>query len=186
MDSIAQQRRSGMSIAWQPADMSPCSLWSCHCTTPHCFKHAKVHRNLRFLEAAGAELVPFSPIEDSFPARLAGVYLGGGYPERHAHALSANKGMRAALLAFALAGGVVYGECGGLLYLTQSLQPLSDLPSAMGKLPMSGCILDANMLRGPGTPIVLLQCAIRSAWEMHPMTSHAYLNGSRGLQAGCS
>ena len=90
------------------------------------------HRNLRLLEANGAELVSFSPMEDGFPAGLAGLYLGGGYPERHAHALSGNKGMRAAVRAFAGAGGVVYGECGGLLYLTQSLQPLSDLPSAMG------------------------------------------------------
>ena len=77
--------------------------------------------------------MPFSPIEDGLPAHLAGVYLGGGYPERHCHQLSANKSLRASLLAFARAGGVIYGECGGLLYLTQSLQPLSDLPSAMGE-----------------------------------------------------
>lgn len=106
-------------------------------TLPQCANQGCIcmglYRNLRLLEAAGAELVPFSPIEDGLPVQLAGVYLGGGYPERHCHRLSANKAMRAALLAFAKAGGVVYGECGGLLYLTQSLQPLSDLPNTMGR-----------------------------------------------------
>ena len=46
--------------------------------------------------------------------------------------------MRGAVKAFAEAGGVIYAECGGLLYLSQSLQPLGELPSAMGaaRLPL--------------------------------------------------
>lgn len=90
--------------------------------------------------------MPFSPMEDEFPASLSGVYLGGGYPERHCGALAGNKGLRAALLAFACAGGVVYGECGGLLYLTQSLQPLSDLPSSMGALAKPAFVMLLNNL----------------------------------------
>ena len=45
---------------------------------------------------------------------------------------AANRSMRAAVKAFADAGGVVYAECGGLLYLSQSLQPLNELPCSMG------------------------------------------------------
>jgi cobyrinic acid a,c-diamide synthase len=40
------------------------------------------HDNLHLLRAAGADLVPFSPLVDPLPADVAGVYLGGGYPER--------------------------------------------------------------------------------------------------------
>ena len=55
--------------------------------------HAEcVCRNLRLLELAGAEIVPFSPIADAMlPDSLAGIYLGGGYPECHAAELAANK-----------------------------------------------------------------------------------------------
>jgi cobyrinic acid a,c-diamide synthase/ABC-type Fe3+-hydroxamate transport system substrate-binding protein len=81
------------------------------------------HDNLALLAAAGAELVPFSPLAAPLPRGVAGVYLGGGYPERHAAALAENRPLRAGLAAFASAGGVVYAECGGLLLLAASLQP---------------------------------------------------------------
>lgn len=74
-------------------------------------------RNLELLRDAGAELCFFSPIADLLPEGLHGIYLGGGYPEMHAAELAANKPLLAAVQAFAKAGGVVYGECGGLMYL---------------------------------------------------------------------
>ncbi len=89
--------------------------------------------NLRLLEEAGANLVFFSPIKDCLPLNLAGLYLGGGYPEKHAQELSKNRMLLVAVKAFAEAGGVVYAECGGLIYLSQSIQPLQEPPSAMGE-----------------------------------------------------
>ena len=86
------------------------------------------------LREAGAELVFFSPLSGSFPSGISGLYLGGGYPEMHAAELSAERSMRAAIKAFAEAGGVVYAECGGLLYLSQSIQPLHELPAPMGTI----------------------------------------------------
>ena len=88
--------------------------------------------NLRLLEEAGADLVFFSPIEDCLPSNLAGLYLGGGYPEKYAQELSGNRMLLAAVKAFAEAGGVVYAECGGLIYLSQSIQPLQEQPVALG------------------------------------------------------
>lgn len=78
--------------------------------------------NLDLLRAAGAEIVPFSPILDgSFPADLDALYLGGGYPELHARELSSNHSMLTAIRAFAADDRPIYAECGGMLYLSQAL-----------------------------------------------------------------
>ncbi len=88
--------------------------------------------NLRRLEEAGARLIFFSPLADGLPTGISGLYLGGGYPERHAEALAANRQLRAAVRAFANAGGVVYAECGGMIYLSHSLQSVDGLSAEMG------------------------------------------------------
>lgn len=78
--------------------------------------------NLRRLRQAGAELVPFSPLEDvNLPPALNGLYLGGGYPEAHAERLSGNGPMREKILAFCRSGKPVYAECGGFMYLMRSI-----------------------------------------------------------------
>ena len=79
--------------------------------------------NLRRLEQAGAELVFFSPLADgALPPGLSGVYLGGGYPELFAAELAGNQAMRASLADFVRRGGVVYAECGGMMYLGRALE----------------------------------------------------------------
>ncbi len=83
--------------------------------------HFYYEDNLRRLEALGAELVPFSPLHDATLPAVDGLYLGGGYPEVHAAALSANTAMRNAVARFGLEGGPVYAECGGLMYLTRAI-----------------------------------------------------------------
>ncbi|PIE71003.1 MAG: cobyrinic acid a,c-diamide synthase [Deltaproteobacteria bacterium] len=78
--------------------------------------------NIRLLEAAGADPVFFSPISDTrLPQHIGGLYLGGGYPEQFASALSANHRMRDAIAAASASGMPVYGECGGLIYLSRVL-----------------------------------------------------------------
>jgi cobyrinic acid a,c-diamide synthase len=78
--------------------------------------------NLSLLRGLGAELVEFSPIADrALPPELDGIYLGGGYPELHAPALSANTSMQAALREFAAGDAPVYAECGGFMYLTEAI-----------------------------------------------------------------
>ena len=88
-----------------------------------CFYYAD---NLRLLEAAGAQLVPFSPITDSCLPRVDGLIFGGGYPELYAQALSENTAMRTAVRDFAKQGNFVWAECGGLMYLARSLRTLPD------------------------------------------------------------
>ncbi|MDO4246414.1 MAG: cobyrinate a,c-diamide synthase [Deinococcus sp.] len=77
------------------------------------------------LRLAGAELVPFSPLRDAeLPEDVGGLLLGGGYPEAHAAELAANEKMRRSIRAFAATGRPVVGECGGLMYLGESLTDL--------------------------------------------------------------
>lgn len=78
--------------------------------------------NLDVLEAAGAEVVKFSPLSDQVLPNVEMLYLGGGYPELHAEALGKNGAMRAAVKRFAEQGGVIYAECGGLMYLAESIR----------------------------------------------------------------
>lgn len=74
------------------------------------------------LTAAGADVVTFDPVRDeSLPEATAALYLGGGFPEVHAEALSANAALRTQV-ATAVAGGLpVVAECAGLLYLCRDL-----------------------------------------------------------------
>lgn len=78
--------------------------------------------NLDLLERMGMTLVPFSPLRDAcIPEGLDGLYFGGGFPEVFAAQLSANASMRRSVYA-ALNGDMpCYAECGGLLYLSRSL-----------------------------------------------------------------
>ena len=78
--------------------------------------------NLDLLRTSGAELVEFSPIADrALPSDVTGLYLGGGYPELHAGALSANLSMLETIRCFAASGHPIYAECGGFMYLTQAI-----------------------------------------------------------------
>ena len=71
--------------------------------------------------AAGAEVLPFSPLADEAPAQDADVvWLPGGYPELHAGPLAAADRFMAGLRRFARSGPV-HGECGGYMVLGEAL-----------------------------------------------------------------
>ena len=88
--------------------------------------------------AAGAELVPFSPLADEPPpADCDAGWLPGGYPELHAGALSQARRFLDGLRDFARAKPV-HGECGGYMVLGESLEDAEGVTHAMaGLLPVA-------------------------------------------------
>ena len=78
--------------------------------------------SLDLLRQLGAELVPFSPLTDErLPDGVQGLYLGGGYPELYAAQLEENRTLRGQLREAVHAGMPCIAECGGFMYLTQSI-----------------------------------------------------------------
>ncbi|RME87718.1 MAG: cobyrinic acid a,c-diamide synthase, partial [Anaerolineae bacterium] len=97
--------------------------------------HFYYPENLEALQAAGADLVFFSPLETPSLPAVDGLYLGGGFPEVFMDALAANAGLRADLRAAIEAGMPVYAECGGLMYLARSLTWGTTTRPMVGALP---------------------------------------------------
>ena len=85
--------------------------------------------NLELLERSGLKIVKFSPLTDQkLPEGTCGLYLGGGYPELYAKQLSGNAPMLAALREAAAVDLPILAECGGFLYLQQSLEDPEGTP----------------------------------------------------------
>jgi cobyrinic acid a,c-diamide synthase len=84
---------------------------------------------------AGSEVSVFSPLADEAPDPSANaVYLPGGYPELQAGKLAGNRHFLAGLRATALAGAVVYGECGGYMVMGDALTDADGRAHAMAGL----------------------------------------------------
>lgn len=77
--------------------------------------------NIDLLRSMGAELVFFSPLTATELPSVDSIYLPGGYPELHLERLSANTALARALQRHVGAEKPVYAECGGMLYLLESL-----------------------------------------------------------------
>jgi len=84
-----------------------------------CFRYPD---SLEALETAGAELCFFSPMKDEPPAGVHGLYLCGGYPELYGKALSENNAMRTWIRQAVADGLPTVAECGGFLYLLQTME----------------------------------------------------------------
>ena len=79
---------------------------------------------LESLEENGAKIVPFSPYKDEEIPDVDALYIGGGYPEVFKKDLSENESMLKSINKFHNEDRPIYGECGGLIYLSKSIDGL--------------------------------------------------------------
>jgi len=87
--------------------------------------------NRDLLRQMGAELVEFSPLLDNELPNADALYFPGGYPELHLATLSENSAMRVSVQMFHDEGKPIVAECGGMLYLLQSLSDVNDQSAEM-------------------------------------------------------
>lgn len=120
--------------------------------------------SLDFLAALGAEIAPFSPLSDPRPpAGTQAVYIGGGYPELHAEALTANEPMRGWLRE---ANVPIYAECGGLMYLTRAIHDAAGRRFPMvGRLPAEAHMAGRGLRLGYVTATALCDHLLARAGE---------------------
>ncbi len=82
--------------------------------------------NIDMLNALGAQITRFSPLEDKSLPLADLIYIGGGYPELYAERLSENKNMLDSIREWSNSGMPLYAECGGMMYLSKGIYDLQD------------------------------------------------------------
>ncbi len=88
--------------------------------------------DIELLESLGAKIRFFSPLNDErIPDDVDGLFIGGGFPELYADGLMKNTIMRNAILDAAGQGTVIYGECGGMMYLLEKIIDTEGRPFKM-------------------------------------------------------
>jgi cobyrinic acid a,c-diamide synthase len=97
---------------------------------------------------AGAELVPFDTLCDPKLPEADGLFIGGGFPENHLAALSANQNLLTDILQALAAGMPAYAECGGLMYLARSIKWQNEKRDMVGAVPGDIIIDDRPQGRG--------------------------------------
>lgn len=104
--------------------------------------------NLDILQQEGAELIPWSPLNESLPAEAEGLYFGGGFPEVFGEQLAANQAAKDGVKKAINQGMPTLAECGGLMYLCESIVDFNKDPWKMvGILPTSA-VMGKNLTLG--------------------------------------
>jgi cobyrinic acid a,c-diamide synthase len=122
--------------------------------------------NLDVLRTLGAELRFFSPLADPALPDADALYLPGGYPELHLERLAANRAMKQAIRAHHAAAKPILAECGGMLYLIESLTDAQGRSAEMAEL------LPGRAVMQPRLVALALQSVALPEGELRGHTFH--------------
>jgi cobyrinic acid a,c-diamide synthase len=120
--------------------------------------------DLQNLKDSGAELVPINTLEDRHLPQIDGLIIGGGFPESFMTELEANVSLRQDIKQAIDAGLPAYAECGGLMYLSQSLRWKDQAHEMVGVIPGDIVMHDKPVGRG----YVRLKETGASPWKSEP------------------
>ena len=93
------------------------------------------HEDIDALAAENVELVEIDSLHDSQLPNVAGLIIGGGFPEVFLGQLTANAGLRASIKLAAENGLPIYAECGGLMYLSRGIRWQDKQAEMVGLIP---------------------------------------------------
>ena len=96
--------------------------------------------DLEAFERAGAELIPFDTLKDKHLPDADGLFIGGGFPETQLKALAANKSLLKEIREALEAGKPTYAECGGLMYLSRSINWSDESATMVGAVPADSVV----------------------------------------------
>ena len=132
--------------------------------------------DLEAFARAGAELIPFDTLSDLQLPKADGLFIGGGFPETHLAALSANQNLLTEIRQALAAGMPAYAECGGLMYLARSIQWHSKKFDMVGAAPGDVIVEDRPQGRG----YVMMEETGKSSW---PPASYSARDSGAGIPA---
>ena len=104
--------------------------------------------DLEALREAGARMVPFSALHDRRLPEADGLFIGGGFPETHLEALSANAELRSDIRGRIESGLPAYAECGGLMYLARGIAWKGQRAEMVGAIPADVVMHERPVGRG--------------------------------------
>jgi cobyrinic acid a,c-diamide synthase len=118
--------------------------------------------DLEAFAQAGAELIAFDTLNDARLPEVDGLFIGGGFPETHLAALSANQSLLADIRQALAAGMPAYAECGGLMYLARSIRWRGETRNMAGAVPAD--VIVATRPQGRG--YMMIEESGRSPWPV--------------------
>lgn len=128
--------------------------------------------NFDALRRNGAKIEFFSPILDSSPPECSGIYIGGGFPEVLGQPLAKNQSMKKSIKKLAEQNMPIYGECGGLMYLTKSIDYANKKYSMVGLFDAQTS-MEKKMILNYTKAAVITNCLVaKNATKLHGHEFH--------------
>ena len=119
-------------------------------------------------------MIPFDTLNDAQLPQADGLFIGGGFPETHLDALSANQSLLRAIAQALDSGMPAYAECGGLMYLSRRIQWRDKNREMVGFIP-ADVIVDK---RPQGRGYMLIEESGNGLWSSRPSPKDSISNNA--------